>query len=80
MITSWTKLKEEQRSRIREKIWIDVSRFRRDVKQVLTARKWIHKFTAQITADVITDALSWRFYLQILCKYIKNFTAVFFHL
>jgi len=36
MIAFWAKLEHEQGCRIREKIQIDVNRFRGDVKQVLT--------------------------------------------
>ena len=47
MTTFRPKLEQEHRNRIREKIRIDVNRFCRDVKQVLTPSEWIQKFTAQ---------------------------------
>jgi len=50
---NWKKEKENTRENS-----IDVSRFGRDVKQVLTPSEWIHKFTAQITADAIVDIIS----------------------
>jgi len=53
MITFWAKLQQEQGSRIREKIRIDVNWFCSDGKQVLTPTKWNHKFTAQTMADGI---------------------------
>jgi len=43
MITFITQLKQKQGTGY-EKNWIDVSRFGRDVKQVLTPGEWIHKF------------------------------------
>ena len=41
-----------------ENIWIDFNQFGDDVKQVLTPSEWLHKFTAQTMADMITDILS----------------------
>jgi len=45
-------LKQEQ------KIRIDVNRFCRDVKQVLTPSEIIRESTAQATADAIADTIS----------------------
>ena len=61
-------------------IRIDVNRFCRDVKHVLTPSERIHKF--HCTDDDICDrgyhiTLINIFQLQILYKYIKNFTAIF---
>jgi len=44
MITFWTKLEQEQGSMIRQKIRIDVNRYCRYFKQMLTPSEWIHKF------------------------------------
>ena len=60
-------------------IRIDVNRFCRDVKHVLTPSERIHKF--HCTDDDICDrgyhiTLINIFQLQILYKYIKNFTAI----
>jgi len=35
MITFWAKLEQERGSNVREKIQIDIIRFRRDIKQLL---------------------------------------------
>jgi len=56
-ITLWAELEQEQGSRIWQKIWIDVNQFCCHVKQVLTPSEWIHKFTAQMTADAITNTI-----------------------
>jgi len=44
-ITFWAKLEQERGSNVREKIQIDIIRFRRDIKQLLLMpSKWIRKF------------------------------------
>jgi len=48
MITFWAKLEYKQENRKPQKIRIDVNRFSRQVKQVLTPRERIHKFTASL--------------------------------
>ena len=42
-------------NRIREKIQIDVNRFGRNVKQVLTPSEWIHRLTAQTMTNTRSD-------------------------
>jgi len=58
MITFRANLEQEQGSRIQDKIRIDVNRFCRHVKRVLTPSEWIHKFAAQTTADTIANTIS----------------------
>jgi len=57
MITFWTKLERELDSRIREKIWININRFCRDVEKVLTPREWIHKCRYVDDADASADTV-----------------------
>jgi len=52
-VTFWAKLEQGIGSRMRAKIWIDVSRFCCDVKQVSLPSEWIHKFTAHTIAYAI---------------------------
>jgi len=61
MITSWAKLEQQQGSRIREKIRIDVSGFSRHVKHVMTPSEWIHKLTTQTTEDAIAYITQFHF-------------------
>jgi len=48
---NWNRNTQQDKIKIR----IDVNRFWRDVKHVLTPGEWIHKFTAQTMADAIED-------------------------
>ena len=51
-------MEQEQGGRVRQKIRIDVGRFRCNVKQVTTPSEWIHKFTAETKLDTIEDTIS----------------------
>ena len=73
--------RNEQGSRIQEKIRIDVNRFRRDVKQVLTPSEWIHKFTAKTTRQMRSRTqfhVNLKISLTNFIQIIENFTAFFF--
>jgi len=62
-----------------QNMWIDVCR---NVKRVLTPSEWIHKFYHRDKDRCNCKhnfMLIQRFRLQILYKYIKNFTAFFIH-
>ena len=77
MIAFFAKLEQEQGSRIREKIRIDVNRFGRSNRCWRLANEFTH-FTAQMTGDAITvTQLIYWFQLQISYKYARVWCTTF---